>query len=93
MTDALDQTRSVLERCRAIDKLSGAKVALEKSIVEETLEDDDPDVSKYGLGLIETSSDVEELLALAKKLAAERPGSPFAEETDHLLTMLEGESG
>ncbi len=73
------------ERCTAIENLANAQIPLPRSEVELILRSTEPDVSLYGLGLIQASPDRDALLGIAKTMAEQKVNAEFSAE----LKMLE----
>jgi len=84
MLNAFDSSADTSKRCKAIESLAESGIALSSRKLEMLLRTDDPDVSKFALGLLADSPDKQELLEIAKDLVSERKPD-FASE----LALLE----
>ena len=63
---ALDTDETANLRTRAIEKLDSMEATLHPSLLRELLDDKDPSVAKYSLGLISLSADRDALIEEAK---------------------------
>ena len=66
MRQALDTDEAANLRTRAIEKLDSMEATLHPSLLRELLDDKDPSVAKYSLGLISLSADRDALIEEAK---------------------------
>lgn len=85
---ATDSDSPTEERCKAIEDLASARVALESEHIEELLNAEDVDVHVNALGLIQDSPDRDGLLKFSLSVANERPDSIFADEVRLLSDLL-----
>jgi len=87
-----DETKPVQERCPAIERLASARVSLDRVDVGRLLEDKEPDIRKYALGLIGNSPDRDDLVKFAQDLSSKNSDSDFQNETELLVQLLSQES-
>lgn len=77
---ALDPSVETLHRCRALDQLDNQGVVLDSKWMEELLGCSDPDVARYGLGLIPHSPQQERLMEIAASSTHCASSTAFTED-------------
>lgn len=85
--DLLDTNVETIRRCHAIEELDKMEATLAPSQIRPLLEDDDPTVARYALGLIPLSNSKEELIEVAAHCS--HIGDPaFCEELGILHNLI-----
>ena len=87
--DLLDTSVDAGQRCHAIEELDETGVTLAPRLIQQILDDDNPTVARYGLGLIPLSTSQEQLIKVAAN--GRHKGDPaFCEELELLRKLQVG---
>lgn len=76
------------DRLEAIDELAALQVSLEKDEILPLLKSNSQDVKKYALGLLQESTDRDNLIKTAEEIANQNPDSEFAVEFELLQELM-----
>lgn len=85
--DLLDTRVDVSRRCRAIEELDETEATLAPWLIHQILDDEDPTVARYGLGLVPLSTSQEQLVEMAAN--SRHNGEPAFCEELKLLRKLQ----
>ncbi len=87
--DLLDMGIHASRRCQAIEELDEIGATLAPWLIQQILDDDDPTVARYGLGLIPSSTSQKQLFVVATN-SRHSGDSAFCEELRLLHELQEG---